>query len=73
MRMSSHKGAGKSPNGMIYIETADQGVSRNMVVPASATDSKSSLDLVLFSGLFGFCHTQERLQAQASSLSREVA
>ena len=48
MRMSSHKGAGKSPNGMIYIETADQGVSRNMVVPASATDSKSSLDLVLF-------------------------
>ena len=52
MRMSSHKGAGKSPNGMIYIETADQGVSRNMVVPASATDSKSSLDLVLFSQAF---------------------
>ena len=52
MRMSSHKGAGKSPNGMIYIETADQGVSRNMVVPASATDSKSSLDLVLFSRAF---------------------
>ena len=52
MRMSSHKGAGKSPNGMIYIETVDQGVSRNMVVPASATDSKSSLDLVLFSLAF---------------------
>ena len=52
MRMSSHKGAGKSPNGMIYIETADQGVSRNMVVPASATDSKSSLDLVLFFSSF---------------------